>query len=230
MRTVLAIFCFLTVFPVALAAQDSPRTLSVAGRASIDAMPDMATITLGVTQQARHAKDALAATSAAVTQVLARLDAAGIAARDVQTSNISLHPVYGSRSMSSGTSDKITGFFASNTLMVRVRDLDILGDVLDAVAAEGANEFNGLSFGLQDPGPLRDQARVAAVKDAMARAALLAGAAGIELGPLLSFSQSGGQMPMPMMEAAMARSGPVPVAAGEVAISAEVQMVYQIAD
>ncbi len=115
--------------------------------------------------------------------------------------------------------------------MVRVRDLAALGGILDTVIADGANDFNGLRFGLQDPAPLMDEARRRAVDDAMARAALLAGAAGVTLGPVLSIDDQGGSRPMPMAEMAMRMSaGAAPVAAGELTLTANVAMVFAIAE
>lgn len=206
----------------------APRQISVSGLGQVAATPDMATITLGVTNEAPEAADAMAATSAAVTQILNRLDGMGLAARDVQTQRFSLNPIWSNRNYDAGKPAKITGFQASNMVMVRIRDLDKLGDILDAVIADGANNFNGLQFSVQDPKPLIKAARQAAVEDAIERAKVLAQTAGVELGPILSMSEQGGR-PMPMMMSAM-RESSVPVAAGEVMLEASVQMVFQIAD
>ena len=208
----------------AMAAETGP-TITVTGRGEVAAAPDMATITLGVTSQARTAAEAMDKTSAATAAILKELEAAGIAARDMQTSDLSLDPVWSNRA-SNGAAPRIEGFTARNTLRVRVRDLDRLGAVLDDVLRVGANSFQGLSFGLQQPEPLADQARAEAVADAQRKAALMAEAAGMALGPVLSISEAGGAAPVPvMMEAARAA---IPVAAGEVSQTATVTMVFAL--
>lgn len=210
---------------------DTNRVISVNGTATLEAAPDMATITLGVTQEAPEANVALAATSQAVADVIVRLQSAGVAERDMQTRGLSLQPVWSNRRNSDNDPPQITGFVARNALVVRVRDLAALGMILDRSVQDGANSFDGLQFGLQDPEPLQAEARKAAVRDAMARAAQLAEAAGITLGPVQSISESGGT-PRPMqMEMASARmSADVPIAAGEVGIGAQVSMVFLILD
>ena len=205
-----------------------PRQISVSGVGQVASAPDMATITLGVTHEAREAADAMAATSQAVTQILDRLDTMGLEARDVQTKQFSLRPIWSNRNYDSKEQAKITGFLASNMVIVRIRDLDELGDILDAVIADGANNFNGLQFSVQEPKPLMEAARRAAVKDAMERAKLLAQSAGVTLGPILSMSERGGRQAPVMMSAA--RESSVPVAAGEVTLDATVEMIFQIAD
>lgn len=203
------------------------RQISVIGEGRVDAAPDMATITIGVTNEAKSARVAMAETSAAVSRVLTRLDSLGLASRDLQTRNVTLSPVWSGDRASLGGPNRITGFVAANTVFVRVRDLASLGNVLDAVIDDGANTFDGLEFSLQEPGPMIDEARRRAVADGMARAALLAEAAGVTLGEVVTISDHGGGGPV-MMEMAAARGGGVPVAAGEVTLNATVSMVFAI--
>lgn len=222
MRFLSIILIALGLATAAPAAETSP-TLTVTGRGEVAAVPDMATITLGVTSQAKTAGDAMDKTSAATAVVLKTLQTAGIDARDMQTSDLSLDPVW-SNGAGTGGARRIEGFTARNTLRVRVRELDRLGAVLDDVLRVGANTFRGLSFGLQEPEPLADRAREKAVTDAHRKAALIAEAAGVALGPVLSITEGSGAVPAPvMMEAARA---PMPVAAGEVSLSATVTMVF----
>ena len=115
--------------------------------------------------------------------------------------------------------------------MVRIRDFTLLGGILDQVITDGANDLNGLQFGIQEPDPLVDAARQAAVADGIAKAQLLAGAAGVTLGPVQSISEQGGRPQPMMMEMAAARSSAdVPVAAGEVSLRAQVSMVFAISE
>lgn len=220
----------LAVPALPLAAEDDgPGRISVTGEGLVAAEPDMATITLGVTNEDREAQKAMAATSEAVRRILDRMAAMGIEPRDMQTRNLSLSPRWSDRS--SGGRAKIIGFEASNMVMVRVRDLSALGGILDAVITDGANNFNGLQFSVQEPEPLMSEARKQAVADAMARAGELAEAAGVTLGPLIEMSEHGVARPRGMaMEMAAARADAVPVAAGEVSLQANVSMVFAIAE
>ena len=210
-------------------AQESLAKISVTGTGRIDAAPDMATIRVGVTEQGRDAAEAMGRVAQVTGRVFARLEAAGIAARDMQTSDLDLRPLFSDRSYDTDEPPRIIGYQASNMISITVRVLDDLGRILDQLTREGANEFNGLAFGLQDPAPLSRAARVAAVKDAMARAALLAEAAGVGLGPILSITDQSGGGPLPVMaDMAYGRAAPIPVAGGEVGVSASVSMEFAI--
>ncbi len=212
-------------------AETASRHITVTGEGRIDVEPDMATITLGVTNEAKEAKSAMAETSKAVAQMLAGLEQMGVAARDVQTQRFSLNPVWSNRNSSGNGRAEITGFVASNMVLVRVRDLDSLGRILDGVIADGANDFNGLQFGVQEKKPLEDAARKAAVEDGIDQARQLAEAAGVTLGPVVSISEQGSGGPRPMMmEMAAARDASAPIAAGEITLTKSVSMVFAIAE
>lgn len=211
-------------------AADAPATISVTGEGRVEAVPDMATISLGVTSEAATANAAMAANSDGVRAVIERLKAAGIEDRDIQTSGLSLGPRY-DYGRSDGTPPVIVGYTASNMVTVRVRALDTLGPVLDGAVSDGANTLNGLSFGIAENDEALDAARRRAVAEARRKAELYADAAGVALGPLLSISESGGYappMPMAMAEASFAKGADVPVAPGEVSLAASVTVVYEI--
>lgn len=220
------------ILPLPALAEAPVPTLTVTGQGRVATAPDMATISLGVTAQAKAAADAMAQVSSGTADMIAALKGAGIASADLQTSGLNLNPLWKNRSYNSGETPQIDGFVASNTVTVRVRDLAALGGILDRVVGLGANTFSGLRFGLQQPEPAEDDARRAAVADAMRKARLYAEAAGIELGHVLSISESGGYAPQPLMlEAAAMRSmGDVPVEAGEVSVNASVTMVFLLDD
>lgn len=218
------------VLSAGMALADDTRVITTNGIGTVETTPDMATLRLGVTHEDKEAAAAMAATSAGVTAVLSRLEAAGIAARDMQTDQLSLQPIWSDYNSNTRDARRITGFLATNMLTVRVRDLDTLGGILDLVIGDGANSFNGLSFGLQEPKPSQDAARADAVKDAIDRAQQLAEAAGVTLGPIQSISEHGGFARPQMMEMAAARSADVPIASGELTVSAQVNIVFAIAD
>jgi uncharacterized protein len=205
---------------------DDTARITVSGEGRVEAAPDMATLSLGVTTQADTAAAALAANSQQLAVVLDRLRAAGIAARDLQTSGLSMQPNW---DYSNNAAPRITGYVASNMLTVRVRALDTLGTVLDSAVRDGANTFNGLGFALADPAAALDEARRRAVADARHKAELLAEAAGVTLGPVVSISEGGGGgQPAPMYRSAAMAAEAVPVAEGEVLLSAQVSIVYAI--
>ncbi|WP_037307388.1 SIMPL domain-containing protein [Ruegeria halocynthiae] len=208
------------------------RRITVDAAGTVQATPDMATITLGVTNEDPQASNAMQATSDAVAQILKRLDEMGVKARDVQTRDLSLSPVWSSRNNPNGDRPEISGFVASNNVQVRVRDLTQLGTIMDAVIQDGANDFGGLSFGVQDPAPLQAQARANAVAEATAKAQQLAQAANVTLGPVQQISeQLGGIRPAPQLRAMnLSEAGSVPVAGGEVSISVNVSMEFGIAE
>lgn len=200
----------------------------VTGEGRVTAVPDMAIVRLGVTGQATEAQDAMAQVSATMTAVQEGLRAAGIEARDIQTTSLQLNPRWDNRVQRDGEPPRIVEYFAENGVTVRVRDLSGLGDVLSAVLADGANQFRGLSFDIADPAPLMDAARRAAVADAKAKAALYAEAAGVSLGALVELREGGVAQPVPMVaEMAMARSDmAVPVSEGEMVLTSSVTLIF----
>lgn len=211
------------------AAMAEAMVITVTGEGRVDQAPDMATLSLGVTTEGATAAEALAANSAEIAKVLERLTAAGVEPRDMQTSGLSVNPNW--QNYSSSDAPKIAGFIANNGVTVRIRALDGLGAVLDAAVQDGANQLNGVEFGLQEPRPAQDEARRRAVADAKARAELLAGAAGVKLGAIRSIKESlGAAEPMPMfrMAAEAAAGAPVPVTGGEVSTAANVTIVWEI--
>ncbi len=220
----------LALFAQPLWADESHPTLTVSGEGQISVVPDLATISLGVTVQGDTAKAALDANSAALSSVIDRLKAAGIEGKDIQTSGLSLGPVF-DYSASSGGPQKVLGYSASNMLTVQVHDIAKVGGVLDSAVTDGANTLNGISFGLADPAPATDEARVKAVENARHKAELLAGAAGMKLGPVLSISENGGfSGPVPMAAAAFDKAGAVPVEAGQSMIGASVSVTYSLTE
>lgn len=228
MRFVFAVLAFLAVSP-ALAEEEKGR-ISVTGTGQIDAVPDMAWITMGVLEEAPTAKEAMDAASQSMTAVIERLASVGIAEKDMQTQGINLSPKYDNRRYENGEAPKIIGYVYSTNLRVRVLDLPKLGDILDAVVSDGANRFNGLQFTVQDKKPLMDAARQAAIQDAMAKAQMMAETAGVSVGRIMSLSENGGnRAPMMMAEMAMARDAG-PIAVGEVTMQSTVTMIFEIDD
>ncbi len=213
-------------------AEGNTGLITVTGEGSVDAEPDMAWITIGVSEDAPTAAEATDKATTAMSDVIARFAAIGIDEADMQTSGINLHPRYDNRPRNDGEPPKLIGYVFSTTLQVRIRSLEMLGQVMDDAVGEGANGFHGLRFDIAEPRPLQDEARVRAVQDAVAKATLLAQAAGVSLGSIHSISEHGGRRggPVMMAEAAMMRDSGGGVAAGEVTLQSSVTMVFEIAD
>lgn len=203
----------------------------VHGQGSVEQAPDMATITLGSQFAAKQADDALDQVSEATATVLATLTELGVEAKDVQTSGLYLNPVWDDSYNRHGGRN-IRGYSAGNTVHIRVRDLDKLGGLLDQVVEDGANTFNGLSFGLQDSTDAKNEARRRAVADARAKAELYAEAAGVSLGKIIELTDGVTSSPQPMFmeRSAMVMSDAVPIAEGEVSTSARVTITFEIAE
>ncbi len=204
--------------------------ITVMGEGAISSTPDMATIMLGVTSQGETAGAALTDNSRQVQEILARLTAAGIEARDMQTSGLSLNPQFDYDQSASGKLPDILGYMVTNNVTVIVRDLPKLGQVLDEVVQGGANTFNGLTFGLSEPTPALDEARKKAVADAHRKADLYATAVGAKVGQIVSIAENSGYAePAPMFRMAADSAGaPVPVAAGELRVTAIVTIEYEL--
>ncbi|UWQ13115.1 SIMPL domain-containing protein [Aliiroseovarius sp. M344] len=232
MRKTIAIFGFLMALssPV-LADGDMDARLSVTGHGISQVEPDMARISLGVTKDAVEAGAALDEVASIAQSIFARLAEVGIEPRDMQSSQVNLSPQYDYNRNSEGPA-KLTGFIASTMVTVRVRDLSQLGPIMSAVTADGANQLNGLQFDLQDRQPAEDEARANAVKDAMARANVLAEAAGVTLGSIVSIQEGGGNVPAPAYGrmAMEAVQSDMPVAAGELEIGSSVTMVFELGE
>ena len=224
----------LVLAPAMAAAQsdsgDAGARLTLTAEGQVEAVPDMATITLGVAREGESAAEASAAMAEAADALLQALVGAGLAERDIRTSALTLAPRRAPRD-SAGRAGEITGYEASTTVTVRLRALDRLGAVLDTAIGSGANRMQGLALGLSDPQPLMDEARRRAVAEAARRAALYAEAAGLTLGPLLMLSETGAAEPRPFAaraDMALAQSAAMPVAAGEITLTARVTVTYAL--
>jgi len=205
-------------------------TLSLSAHGETKVVPDEATITLGVQTTAPVAAQAMAENAARMTAVTAALRGAGIADKGIQTSNLSLSAQY---VYVQDQPAKLTGYQASNEVTITVEDLARLGPAVDAVTAAGANQINGISFGLKDSSAAEDEARLAAVKALRAKAELYASATGYHVARLVSLSEGGGDQPegRTVIVTAMKRSAApnVPVSSGQLTVGIDVNGLYELA-
>jgi uncharacterized protein YggE len=202
--------------------------LQVSAHGETHRAPDVAQISAGVVTQNLDANAAMQANAQRMSAAIAALKKAGVAERDIQTSSISLSPQY---KYGDNQPPTITGYQASNTVNVRLRELGKAGAVLDALVKQGANQINGPTFTLDQPDAAMDEARTDAVKHAQTRANLYATATGLKVRRIVSISESGEmQPPRPvMMMAKMADANvSTPVAAGENTIGVDLNVVYEL--
>jgi len=205
-------------------------TLNLSAYGETRVAPDMATINLGVMTEAPTAAGAMRANADKMTHVIAALRKAGIAQKDIQTSGLNLNAQY---AYEQNMPPKLTGYQASNQVTVAVHDLARLGAAVDATVGAGANQVNGISFGLDDPTAAENAARQDAVKALQAKAALYAKATGYQVSRLVSLSEGGGYsapppMPMAMMVKREAMDASTPVAAGELRVRVDVTGLYEL--
>ena len=169
--------------------------LDVVATGEVTRVPDVARISAGVVTQAPTATAAIAQNARRMESVRAALKAAGIADRDIQTSSINLNPDY---RYEENRNPVLTGYRASNEVAIRFRDIGATGKILDALVAQGANQINGPMLNLDKPEEALNEARVAALASARARATMYAGQLGKRVGRILSISETGGAFPPPM--------------------------------
>lgn len=209
----------------ALAASTN-RVLAVNGLGVVSIKPDMVTIVIGVETEAKLASDALGKNSITVGQVLAVLKQSGIEDEDIQTVNISVQPIY--RSYKRRRDTRVLGHRVTNSLKVKVKGVARLGRILDAVVSVGSNRIGAIRFGATNHTRLLARARRLAVKNAIEKAKLYAGAAGVKLGPILSISEGGISIPRPIAVRSASYRGSVPISGGQIEIRATVAMRWAI--
>jgi uncharacterized protein YggE len=207
---------------------EDTRRMAVQGEGSVSVAPDMASVTIGVSTFDKDASVAMAQNAAEMANVIDVVAAAGIDKEDMQTLQLSLNPRWENRSGS--RENEVVGYEATNSVRLRVRKLDSLGDVIDAVAQVGANRIHGIQFGLLNPRPHLDAARKNAVLDAKVKAKLYAEAAGVELGDIMNISEPTTNTEprgMMMAEMAMGRSS-APISEGELSLSATINVIFAL--
>jgi len=204
------------------------RTVTVSGTGEVTATPDTAIVTLGVTTQAESAADALSQNNIKMQALINALKSNGVAAKDIQTSTIQLYPVYKSNP-SANSQPTITGYQATNLVTVTIHDLANLGTLLDLSVQAGGNTIQGISFEVSDQTPLLEDARKAAVADALNKAQQLASLTGATLGDVLTIQETGGQPgPVLISESVAMSAAPVPIETGTQTIQLQVQITWAL--
>lgn len=207
----------------------SGTRLDVSATGEVARVPDLAIISAGVVTRSATASAAIQDNAQRMERVRAALRRAGIADRDIQTSNLSLSPEY---RYVENQPPQLVGYTASNQVSIRFRDIRNSGRILDALVAEGANQINGPTLTIDKPEAALDEARTRAIAVGRARAELYARALGMRVVRLLSVSESGGYsvpppMPVAMMEA-RAAAADTKIDPGEQRLQVTIAMTFEL--
>ena len=210
-------------------AEPEQRMIVVSGEATVRRVPDLAVVALSVTVHDRKTAPARDEANRRASGILARLREVGVPDGDVQAPALTVQPTY---DYSRGA-PKITGYQASRPMTIRVRDIDLLGTILDGLVDDGATQVHGTSMELAEPEVASREALAAAVGVARSRAEALATAAGLKLGPPRRIEEDADGSPTPFrggvaMLRAAAESVPTEVAAGEIEITARLRAWFDL--
>ena len=239
MRTKYLSFAILAVLALVLsacgpttinqAAPETVRKLSVSGLGVVYLTPDIVYINIGVNTQRENAAEAVEINKEQTSAVIQAIKDFGVDAKDIRTTNFSIwsNPQYDEFGQVKGSN-----YSVDNTVNVTVRDLDKLGDLLEAAIQAGANSIYSIQFDVEDKTEATKQARAQAVEDAKLEAQELADAAGISLVQIedINYFESS---PTPYFEGkggggGGAASSAVPIQPGQLAISVTVNITYSI--
>lgn len=218
--------------PVSAPASAPYRYVTVLGQGKVRVKPDIASLNLGVETSNASVSDAMAENNEIMQAVMDALLAAGVEEKDIQTSSYNIFFDEGYRGPDM---QQEPVYRVSNMLLVKVRDLDAVGDIIDSIVAAGANRLYGINFTLEDWTSAEGDARAKAMADANERALELAALAGVELGEVLNVSEVIGSpyytgMEMAMMPVASSGmgGGGSAIAPGELQYSTAIQVNYAL--
>jgi hypothetical protein len=204
------------------------RVITVRGTGLVEGTPDVLEMLLGVDTRGKSAGEALAENSKLTIEVLKVLDDAGVDAKDIQTSDLSISPVF------DDDGEVVIAYQVSNHVIAELHDLNKAGDVVDAAAEAAGDQIvvQGLYFSIDDNSKLVSQARADAVKRAKDQAQQLADAAGVKLGALQSVVEESTPVGPALEEKASAPSSAgdaaPPIQPGTETLSVDVTLVYAI--
>lgn len=224
--------CDVNIASEVLSSSAVDRTIHVTGSGSVTGEPDIATLDVGVSVEKETVAEAREEAASAMTALINSLQANDVAEKDIKTADFSIYPQY------DYTDDGrvLRGYRVNNTVRVKVRELETLGEVIDGAAEAGGNSIviNSIQFMIDDTAPLQTQARSLAVKDAEAKAQTLAKASGVRLGEPVTITEStyfeGPPIPFAMAAEDFddATRSSTPIAPGELTVTVTVTVVYEI--
>jgi len=207
----------------------------VGGSGIVVVIPDLALLSMGVEARATTVAQARGDAAIAMTAIMDVLTSNGIEEKDIRTQFFNIQPEYTWNDVE--RKQELTGYRVTNSITIKVRDLETLGTLIDQVSEAGGDltRINNISFTTENPAQYAAQARQAAVEDAMAKAQQFAALTGVTLGKLLYIAETGRNIPVARqafdlgigVEAA-ALAPPTPISQGEMNITISVQAVFEI--
>ncbi len=216
-------------FSVSSVITNKTDVFAVSGEGKVTVTPDIALISAGVQAQGATVKAVQNDLNTKINAVADAVKKLGVEKGDIQTTNYSIFPTYAY----TGRVQRITGYSASANLSIKVRNIDAVNSVLDAVTEAGANTVGGVSFDALDPTKAENEARQKAVSEAKKKAADAAHIAGFTLGKIINYSEGfGGGRPIPMLaktaEDISAPGVPTQVEPGTTEVTVTVTLSYEI--
>jgi uncharacterized protein YggE len=206
----------------------SPGYVVVVGEGRVTVAPDVAQVRSGVTTVAKTVKESVETNSRTMAAVITSLTESGVGQKDIQTSQFSIQPVYGTPDQHSEA--KLTGYRVSNQVTARLRHIDKLGDVLERLTAAGATEIGSVEFLVSDPSKALDEARQEAIADARRKAEVYARAAGIALGHVVSIAENTASVPGPAFARmqSLGVASQIPIATGDTTLHASATVGFDL--
>jgi uncharacterized protein YggE len=204
----------------------------VTGTGKVTVTPDLATLSLGVEAQESSVAQAQTEANQAMDSIVSVLKTQGIADEDIQTQRFSIQQV--TRYDQTTQQEVVIGYMVDNIVTAKIRNLDNVGKIIDAVAQASGNltRINGVSFSVEDPTQYYSEARTKAVQDAQQRASQLASLNKVTLGKVTFISESGQTIP-PVVSTSVAvpalTTQETPISPGQMEITLTVQVAYEIA-
>lgn len=225
----LLILCHLATLSVSAQFVDTRRLISVSGEAKAQIPPDRAAISIGVVTEGLDVAKLKENNDQRVRAILDAVRKLGIDAKDIQTSQLSIEPVY---NYNNGRQELLR-YKMNNVVSIEVKDLRLIEGVVNASVSGGSNLLNSLDFFSSRADAIRDSLRVQAVRNARKRAQDLVQAAGAQLGKVVTITEDhAGYQPtlrkMAMMAEGNSDDSGTPVSAGELTITLRVNTVFEI--
>lgn len=219
---------------------NDPRTITLTGHGEVQAVPDIASIYFTISKDAKTVKEAQTMVSEIEKKALEVLKTNEVADKDIKTANASFSPKYETKAWAPCTqwscptnNPVIVGYTASESITVKVRNIDGVGAIMQGLGTTGVTDLSGPNFSIDKEDDLKAQARKEAIDDAQTKAKALAKDLGVRLGDITSFNESG-NYPVPMyakmetLSADSAGSAPAVLPKGENTISSDVNITYEI--
>jgi len=207
--------------------------IMVSGEGKVSVVPDVATVNLGIEAEDTTVAAAQNQAATAMGMVMVALTDNGVAEEDIQTQYFNIYRV--TRWDDETWQEVVIGYRVSNTVSVKIRDMENIGSIIDAAVEAGGDlaRVNGISFSIEDPSIYYEEAREEAMADAKARAEALAELAGIKLGKPTHITENSyqpGPIYVPGARVDEAMESETPISPGETEITLNVQVTYDILD